>query len=179
MASRRPYNDAWNFNFAGMIPAAKQDQHDALVVIGHAPWLYVQRVASNALGSLAIPSFAHVCCLFDLKNIRTLDTSYAELPYVLRIVASTASLILYEFLPLIAVVAGLYWLRKGNGRQRRLAQFFLVGCGVVLVMWITGAALNGGGEIERMRWGWAPIYLIQAALLLEIFYSAEKKKAEA
>lgn len=159
------YNLAYNLNYYGIIPSARQDLHDSLVVIKSAPAKYANAVMQRFYAVHFIPSF-HSRSLM-LLSPHTPDAPPFMLAYY-HFLEHTAFLF-YAIIPVTGLLFSLFY---PSNKQR---EFTFICFGFAFILLLIGCALNGG-EQERMRWGWQSTYILMTAILLQNISSAVRYK---
>lgn len=156
-ANRADHYVIYNLNYLGLIPSARRDMHDALVVFAHHPVNTVKVVLMEIFLTSLTPSFASHS--LNLPDVQGWLESFVS-PATGLVLFNFSALIFYLGLPLASLLLA--------GRLPPPARHFLWFClGLMVFLTLTSHALNGY-EQERMRWGWQGVYVICAALSLRL-----------
>lgn len=158
----RVHDDAreGNYNYLGVIASARQDMHDALVIIKRHPFHYA-RVVLRKMWKISLkPS----CFYYDYGKSGLINIQ-ALLPSIARNAMKFGAFVLYCAVPAFVLIRTIRTERQGR-KKFTVSSFVLA-----LSLMALSCAVNGG-EQERMRWGFAPVYLCYAAMCLDMLKSS-------
>ncbi len=157
-SNKRAHYLLYNLNYLGMIASARQDMRDARAIIAAKPTEYVRIVLLQAYVMALTPSFFSPS--LNLVNADAWVRGIISDPIAVFILLNMGALMLYLIIPTWMLYETV---RAAPSPQRK---FLLTCLGLMAIMTTTACAFNGY-EQERMRWGWQPVYILVAALLLE------------
>lgn len=159
VASLSKSNGAANYNYIGVVSSSARDLRDSLTIIGHEPSSYLAGVFERILTASSQPTFRYPYFL-RTPLAEHIDRLFGRYAGIVQQTLDHTAFLLYMLIPL-AGVAYLFFCKS-----RELRTILMFSSAILAFMMFAVCAVNGW-EQERMRWGWQPVYVLLAAIVLE------------